>query len=430
MREKPTQVTPTPADEALCEWLTERYSGDEFATRLQVVQWINNQRGEPVFTFDQKVDPADGKAKPAAKPKLTRERLVEIANKIVAVAQADCDALRRSTVYAVLAHHPLMGPDAYARHLLRLAPKSALAVDADSVVSEDNIMSTRLLLGLLADEKRDKRWVMELAMNVVSGAAERDSARIAALESAVGATWERQGKLLEAIEAAHVARARVEIEAQNAAEDRKDRIAARERDHMWNEVTRASLLGAVETVKQLFPGFGALFLAKLQGRDAPPPPQLADGGGASTPLASGAAPTAAAASTPATAPAGGAPPASIPEERQLLDRFVDAADKNKMPDGWTSAERLFGKDTDDGKPIAAGVFDRAQVAILAGVRAGKVGVDALDALLPDSGKPEAIREEQMLRAMAFLTPPMLDDCMAFLKLRKDARDATPPRGAP
>ena len=118
-REQPTLVIPTPGDESLCDWLTKRYSGDEYATRIQVCQWINNQRGDVVFTLDQRAESADVKQKSASKPKLTREKLVEISNKALAAAQADTDALRVSTVYALLAVHPLMGPDAYTRHLLR-----------------------------------------------------------------------------------------------------------------------------------------------------------------------------------------------------------------------------------------------------------------------------------------------------------------------
>src|SRR5438105_23192 len=106
MRERATQITPTAVDEALCAWLAERYSGNEYAQRIQVCQWINNQRGEVVDTIDQKApDATDGKKK-AGKPRLTREKIVEMSNRIVARAQADCEGLRRATVYTVLAFHP------------------------------------------------------------------------------------------------------------------------------------------------------------------------------------------------------------------------------------------------------------------------------------------------------------------------------------
>lgn len=244
MREKPTQVLPTTADEALCAWLTERYSGDEYATRIQVVQWVNNQRGEVVFTHDQKVDPADAKAK-SAKPKLTRERIVEISNKIVGTAQADCDALRRPTIYAAQAFHPLTGADSYSRHLIRLSPKSALTVDADSIVSEDNLMSTKLLVGLLESERRDKRWMAELMANIVSGAAERDAARIAALEGIQKESWERHAKLIRATE-----------EALNMADERQIK-------REWNKMKIAGMQQGIATLATLVPGVVAVM---TQGR--------------------------------------------------------------------------------------------------------------------------------------------------------------------
>lgn len=332
MRERATQIAPTPVDEALCAWLAERYGGEEYATRIQVCQWINSQRGEAVFTHDQRApaDASDGKK--MSKPRLTREKLVELCNRIVAAAQADCDALRRATVYTVLAYHPAVGADAYARHLLRLSPKSGLAVDATTVVNEDNVLSTKLLLGLLGEERRDKRWMMELAANLMSGVAERDAARIGSLEGIVEGTWDRQVKVIEVLENIRVKERSVEIEALNAAEDREDRRARRTKETIWTDAMRASLMEGIKVLGALFPGFGQLLMAQLTGQPIPDPPRLPGG---PTPS-----PTDAAAGSPESN--ANAPTPSVPEEVAVIRKLVAALRTRRIDDAHTAEATLFG----------------------------------------------------------------------------------------
>ncbi len=108
-------------------------------------------------------------------------------------------------------------------------------------------------------------------------------------------------------------------------------------------------------------------------------------------------------------------------EKARIDRFIETAEKIKVGEDSTVAEKLFGKDK-DGQQIEAGIFTRAQVAILAGVHAGTVGVDALDVLLPGSGKPEQITGMQMTQAVAYLTPEMIEDISKVLETRKAAKE--------
>ena len=243
VREKQTQIISTTEDEEFTIWLSERFSGDEYASRISVHQWINNQRGDCVFTHDVKPDASDGKSKVKGKPKLTREKLVELTHKIKASAQADCDALRRSTVYSVMAWHSLMGSDAYSRHLLRLSPKSALAVDVGAVVGEDNIMSTKLLVGLLANSERNARWAIESALNLATGAADRLDARTARLETLLDGRIEKETRYLEAIEEA------------------RDRSAERKVKLDWAELKVSGAKTLVSSLTGLLSGGAAMITA-------------------------------------------------------------------------------------------------------------------------------------------------------------------------
>jgi hypothetical protein len=176
---------------------------------------------------------------------------------------------------------------------------------------------------------------------------------------------------------------------------------------MWTDVTRAGLLEGVKVIGQIFPSIGQMFIAQMTGGPMPEPPKL-NGTNGAAPNGQQHAPQLAGA---------------VPEEKQLIDRFVKAAEEYKVEADLTAADRLFGKDDDSGRPVTAGVFTRAQVAILAAVREGKAAVETLDVLLPDSGSPDAITDQQMMKAMAFITFDMGKDLGRFFSLRKERRAA-------
>lgn len=196
----------------------------------------------------------------------------------------------------------------------------------------------------------------------------------------------------------------VGIDEKNAEEDRADRRAARERDNIWTDTMRAGMLEGIKVLSGLIPGFGQLFLAHMTGKPLPEP--VTEVGGSQQQVA----PSTDKPQLPA-----------VPEEKVIVDRFIQAAESHRIDATHTSGERLFGKDDDSGKPLEPGVFTREQVAILSGVHKGTVGVDALDALLPDSGKPEAVNGPQMIRALPYLTGDMIKDLNKFMELRKEAR---------
>jgi hypothetical protein len=204
----------------------------------------------------------------------------------------------------------------------------------------------------------------------------------------------------------------VAIDAENASVEREIKRAAMAKENMWTDVQRAGVLEAIRVVGQLIPGFGQLGMALISGKPVPPPPQLTNT--STTPPQ---------AQLPAHVQTPTQPQLAVPDEtKRVVDRFIEAAEKHKIDETHTTAEKLFGKDDESGKPLEVGVFTREQVAILTGVHMGALGVEALDALMMDSGKPEALRTVQLAQAMAYLTPAMTADITRFMELRKVARE--------
>ncbi len=196
----------------------------------------------------------------------------------------------------------------------------------------------------------------------------------------------------------------VAIDAANAEVEREIKRAVMNKENMWTDVQRAGVLEAIRVVGQLIPGFGQLGMALISGKPIPPPPQLTPPNGTNG----------------AATPTQPQLPAAGENEKTLVDRFIEAAEKHKIGDA-TAAEKLFGKDDEKGGQIERGVFTREQVAILTGVHMGALGVESLDALMMDSGKSEALGAVQLAQAMAYLTPSMIADITKFMELRKAAR---------
>ena len=274
-------------------------------------------------------------------------------------------------------------------------------------------MSTKLLLGLLTDERKDKRWMLEQCMGVLSGVAERDTARIAALEKIADDSFDKAARFLEALAERKVEEKALAIEEADHAEDRADRRVRRDRENMTADIGRRLAMEAIAALGKIVPGFieeikkagvdPSLPAGKEQPR-LPPSPYAMPSNGA-TPI-------------PQTQPAPAALPqlAPVPEEKILIDRFVDACK------GAGLDEEVFGKDDNDGAIISPGILSRRQVSLLSGVRTGRMPVDALDALLPDAG-PDSITPEQLSRVVPMLLghPQVLQDVTRLMELRSQKR---------
>lgn len=136
-------------------------------------------------------------------PGLNRERTIEICNLALQLAQQDCDALDKPTRYAMLAYDLARSDRPIGRHMLKLKPSGmGTALDDERGVGveddENNVVTTKLLLGLLESERKDKRWMTELMANTISGAMERDEARIERLEQIANDGWKRQIEMMQA----------------------------------------------------------------------------------------------------------------------------------------------------------------------------------------------------------------------------------------
>ncbi len=378
-RERAIQIVPTATDEAFATWLGARFSDPEYAMRIQIVQvGAGNRHGEVIYTHDERAPVGDKKKD---KPRLSRERIVELSNAMITSSQLDCDALGRSTTYAALAFHAAMGADSYSRFMFRLRPKNIYA-NAEGVVDvEEGSRIERLLLGLLESERRDKRWTLEMAMNAISGAMERDAQRIEKTEMMLDGRLEKETKLIEATEAAL-----------SKAEDRRLKRA-------WHDLTVGTVGEMVSSVKsQILPAIKF----KLMSGAGTPPHATSNG---TAPHPSGTAGSPPSAETPAT---GTAP------EVVILGRFLAECEAN-----GEVAENLFGKDV-DGKPVSTGIFNRQQAALLVIVHSGGLPVSLLDQLLPGAGEL-AVTDEQRAQAMAIMTPAMSSTLIELFTLRMAAR---------
>ena len=355
------------------------------------------------------------------------ERAVELANEIFSVCQLHCDALpaqalyRGTKTFEVTILDDRRGGIAkpVGLQILTLEPRihRPAPKEGDEQPEGDEALSARKMMlesvKMIHDrdlaERENEGKIVGDTMLVMKGAlADRETLIKDLFGEVRGMIGEFRGLAREVAERKVEERA-VGIDDLNAAENRRDQAARRDRENMWTDVTRGSIIEGIKVLGQLVPGFGQLFLAQLTGQPPPEPPQL-HAPGATPPLA--------------PPPSGGDAPQlpAVPEEKLIIDRFIAGARARKIDDTHTAADKLFGKDDDaTGATLEAGVFSREQVAILAGVSSGKVGVEALDALLADSGKPEAIQPMQMVKAIACLTPQMLEDITKFIQLRTARR---------
>lgn len=168
----------------------------------------------------------------ANEDKPNSEALVTMTNLILRLAQEDCDVLGKSTSrYAVLAWDLARSPSPYGRKVFVLHPSGTsqmLEEQRGNPVLDDEengVLPTKLMLSLLDQERKDKRWLMETVANLVSGVTERDSARIERLEQAHDSVFERSVKYIAATE-----------QMLNQAEDRKRLAKAAEfRQKMMEE---------------------------------------------------------------------------------------------------------------------------------------------------------------------------------------------------
>jgi hypothetical protein len=418
-KKKDNSSTQPPLDGELAKKIERMFRNGESVTSIDCYPLFRGRdREQRLYHYDVKADENVG-----------AERAIELANDIYSDCQLHCDSLPRTALskgegtktYEVAFLHERRGGQAQpvGTHLLKLAPRIHRPAptedsDDDALNSEDGegLSARKMMLEVhketMGRHERGQQNMLTAAGDFMLVQKESIKDLFQMVGESHRSNMDMMREFREMIRAEgqrRVEEKAVAIDAENAAVEREMRRASMAKENMYTDVIRAGMLEGVKVLGALFPGFGQLFHAIVANKPIPSPPQLPNADGAATP---GTAPT-----QPQLPPA--------PSEKALVDAFIDAAEKHKIDDTHTAAEKLFGKDDDSGKPLESGVFTREQVAILAGVRAGSLPIDALDAILPDSGKPEAIQGVQMAKAMAYLTPDMISNISRCFELRKAAR---------
>lgn len=405
-----------PLDGDLSKWIERQFRGGETPQSIDCYPLHKGRdRENRLYHYDVKADEHVG-----------AERSVELANEIFSDCQIHCDRLPRTSLakegtktFEVAIIHDRRGGQAspVGTYLLKLMPRihaPAPSEDSDDDLSAedgDGLTARKMILETFKDivgrTERNQTNMGAIVGDVMSLQKEHIKESFGMIRDLLGenrAAMSEMREMIKQMGQREVEIRAVAIDAENAAVDREFRRAQMTKENMYTDVIRAGMLEGVKVLGALFPGFGQLFHAIVAGKPIPAPPQQ-------LPSANGAA-------TPAQPQL-----PEAPGEKALVDRFIEAAESHKVDEAHTAAEKLFGKDDASGKPIEPGVFTRAQVAILTGVHMGSLGTDALDALLPDSGKPEAMDGGQTARAMAYLTPAMISDISRCLDLRRKSAAA-------
>jgi hypothetical protein len=137
--------------------------------------------------------------KPTVSPCPKIEELIGLCNQLIAKAQHDASQSSRKRIYTVQAFNTVKSAEAFARHLVTMVPRQrelAIINDEDSAA----LPTQKLLLGLLESERRDKRWMAELAMHAVSGIVEQQNERIEQLQGIVDGDHSKRLEYMQAAE--------------------------------------------------------------------------------------------------------------------------------------------------------------------------------------------------------------------------------------
>jgi hypothetical protein len=410
----PRNGSTQPLDLEFARWLERQFRGGEQPQSIDAYPLFKGRdKEERLYHYDIKADES-----------VSADRAIELSNEIFSDCQLHCDRLPRAALSQGTKSYQVCVIDERRGGLAKPVGSFPLCLEPRvhqpaPLEGDDDLNAEE------GDNLTGKKMMLEVFKETI-GRTERGQANMATMVGEVLMLQKDQlkdqfdmirelhrdgremmGEFREMIRAEgqrRVEEKAVAIDAENAAVERDIRRAQLNKDNMWTNVMQASMLEGVKVLGSLFPGFGQLFSALIQGKPTPAPPQqlLTNGTNGTSAIPAG---------TPPTQPQ--LPPAQ--SEKMLIDRFIETAEKTKIDENTTLAEKLFGKDGADG------IFNRQQVSILTAIHVGTVGVEALDNLLPMSGKPEAIGGLQMANAMAVLTPDMVSDISKVLEMRNAAK---------
>ncbi len=144
-------IEPTPKDPELFEWLEKLFDGEtQYPERVEarVVSGSKFERMGP-HVYQEFFDPTiadDDEKKKDKEPKTVRRRrgkpnreeLVSMSNQILHRCQTDCNAQRRTCVYAVFPWHFSRGDEPYDRKLIRCDPKGVHGENGEDASGDDD----------------------------------------------------------------------------------------------------------------------------------------------------------------------------------------------------------------------------------------------------------------------------------------------------
>lgn len=362
---KKTTGTITPVDEELTEWLHRLWDLKEQPESIAVYQaFARNKitRGERIFIENFKPN-----------QKLDREDYVLLANRIIAAAQHDCDCIRQEQHYLIIATDIGIGSEPTVRRLGPLLPKRHYL--------QKNHLATAAAINESEEDKKDfadqNFRFAELTISKVQFEQQRADAHV---NNAIKMYQDITADLRE--ENAQLRAANIALF--NQAQQAQDESLRRQNDRLWLESKRQLFMEGMRFVKNLAPG---LIASAHQGNGQGQGEGQGNGQG----------------------------------EQSVVDKMQIQLVTNFLQDCKDTGVdiQLFGDwQEQDGKMtcVSPGIFRPEQVAILLRVRKG-APLDTLDNLIPNCGKPEAITDEQIMKAMQIVSPGVGSSMIELLGIR-------------
>lgn len=361
------------ADEGLATWLHRLWARNERPERIEVWQMFGRNRavrGEMVHHED--FDP---------KETINNERAARLANEIIEAAQNDCDGVERKQSYQIAVIDKYRKAQPLIRRLGPLQPQRIYRkVGDDEEEDEDSLLSGRsLALNYVKEANEQSRWDKQRYDRVMGELLMLMREEVVGQRAWIDGMMTRQMDFFAQLQ------------------DAKDREADRVLTRKMAEFKVTLLQDGLRTARNLLPGlFGP------QGEAEEPSRAL-------------------------VAQKDGAPARSknhgFSPERALVDNLLLDCENTGI------SVALFGDwEEKEGRlvPIEGskpGIFTPAQFAVLVGVQSGQLPADALDALMPNSGDPKAITEEQIKQAQPLMSEGTGTALLELVGLRQRQRDA-------
>lgn len=350
------------ADEDLASWLCTLWTREtppDAVAVWQLFQPSRPARGEQILKRNFK--PGE---------RLDAEGAAKLANEIVAAAQNDADSSRRERLFQIEVVDKnradsvvrLLGPV----HPKRLYLKSGQQGEEDDDAEGRGGLPAKYAAALLSQMERDR----------------------AQLDKATGDLLQMQSQMIVSLHTSVDTLMSKVIDLHDRYQQARDQEVERRARAEWLALKSSLMRDGLRTARN--------FLTGAVGDDQDPGP--ASGGAAPPP-----------------------PPPRTSKERILVDNFLVDCDETgigvKMFGSWEKGP--------DGRPrlVAEGIFTEQQFRLLQGVRAGRLPPAELDKLLPSSGDPLAITDEQMAAAAAVMTSGVTSSLMELVRLRQAAAAA-------